>query len=153
MLMLFGSVNPALTSVFLRQPLRPTVYQSVCVKCNKLSEDGAKCQSCGTGPALLPCQQAALSSPTPRPPIRSQPSPGPNSLQQSFYKPATTMRAPRGETLPIRITSARGTLMPLSNGRAPLLAGTSSCCGARNPPKGKRATAAAQQHELNDPSE
>lgn len=61
------------------------------------------------------------------------------------------MRAPRGETVPIRITSTRGTLLPLNNGRAPLLAGTSSCCGARNPPKGKRAT--AKQHELNDPSE
>ncbi|XP_022625983.1 sentrin-specific protease 6 isoform X4 [Seriola dumerili] len=128
------------------EPLRPTMYQSVCVKCNKPSEDSSKCQSCGNGAALLPCQQATLSSPTPRPPIRSQPSPGPNSLQRSF---STTMRAPRGETLPIRITTSRGTLLPLNNGRAPLLAGTSSCCGARNPPKGKRA--AAQQHELNDP--
>ncbi|XP_062266950.1 sentrin-specific protease 6 isoform X3 [Platichthys flesus] len=96
---------------------------------------------------VLPCQQAALSSPTPRPPIRSQPPPGPNSLQQNFYKPATTMRAPQGETMPVRISS-RGTLLPLNNGRAPLLAGTSSCCGPRNPPKGKRT---AQQHKLNDP--
>ncbi|XP_071323643.1 sentrin-specific protease 6 isoform X2 [Trachinotus anak] len=131
------------------EPPRPTMFQSVCVKCNKPSEDSSKCQNCGNITALLPCQQATLSSPTPRPPIRSQPSPGPNSLQQNFYKPATTMRAPRGETLPIRITSTRGTLLPLNNGRSPLLAGTSSCCGARNPPKGKRA--AAQQHELNDP--
>lgn len=61
------------------------------------------------------------------------------------------MRAPRGETLPIRITSARGTLLPLNDGRSLLLAGTSGCCGARNPPKVKRT--AAQQHELNDPSE
>ncbi|XP_070781445.1 sentrin-specific protease 6 [Enoplosus armatus] len=131
------------------EPLRPTVYQTVCVKCNKPSDDG-KCQNCGNGSALLPCQQATLSSPTPRPPIRSQPSPGPNSLQQNFYKPATAARVPRGETLPIRISSTRGTLLPLNNGRSPLLAGTSSCCGARNPPKGKRA-AAARQHELNDP--
>ncbi|XP_019130627.1 sentrin-specific protease 6 isoform X1 [Larimichthys crocea] len=131
------------------EPLRPTVYHSVCVKCNKPSEDGNKCQNCGNGVALLPCQQATLSSPTPRPPIRSQPSPGPNSLQQNFYKPVTTMRAPRGETLPVRIVSTRGTLPPLNNVRSPLLAGTSSCCGARNPPKGKRTT--AQQHELNDP--
>ncbi|KAM9339547.1 sentrin-specific protease 6 isoform 1-T1 [Symphorus nematophorus] len=131
------------------EPLRPTVYQSVCVKCNKPSEDSSKCQNCGNGPALLPCQQATLSSPTPRPPIRSQPSPGPNSLPQNFYKPVTTMRAPRGETLPIRITSTRANLLPLNNGRSPLLAGTSSCCGTRNPPKGKRTT--AQQHELNDP--
>ncbi|TKS75332.1 Sentrin-specific protease 6 [Collichthys lucidus] len=131
------------------EPLRSTVYHSVCVKCNKPSEDGSKCQNCGNGVALLPCQQATLSSPTPRPPIRSQPSPGPNSLQQNFYKPVTTMRAPRGETLPVRIVSTRGTLPPLNNVRSPLLAGTSSCCGARNPPKGKRTT--AQQHELNDP--
>ncbi|XP_039981156.1 sentrin-specific protease 6 isoform X4 [Xiphias gladius] len=132
------------------EPLRPTIYQSVCVKCNKPSEDSGECQNCGNSPTLLPCQQATLSSPTPRPPIRSQPSPGPNSLPQNFYKPATTMRAPRGETVPIRITSTRGTLLPLNNGRSPLLAGTSSCCRARNPPKGKRTTA-AQQHELNDP--
>ncbi|XP_034555316.1 sentrin-specific protease 6 isoform X2 [Notolabrus celidotus] len=132
------------------EPLRPGVHQSVCMKCNKASEDGGKCQTCGNGTTLLPCQQATLSSPTPRPPIRSQPSPGPNSLQQNFYKPATTMRAPRGETtLPIRITSTRGTLLPLNNGRSPLLAGTSSCCGARNTPKGKRT--AAQRLELNDP--
>ncbi|XP_074471250.1 sentrin-specific protease 6 isoform X2 [Sebastes fasciatus] len=134
------------------EPLRQTVYQTVCMKCNKPSEGGSKCQNCGTGLApLMTCQQTTLSSPTPRPPIRSQPSPGPNSLH--FYKPATTMtmRGPHGETLPIRIASTRGTLLPLSNGRTPLLAGTSSCYGARNPPKGKRAAAAAQQHKLNDP--
>ncbi|XP_040920513.1 sentrin-specific protease 6 isoform X2 [Toxotes jaculatrix] len=132
------------------EPLRPTNYQSVCVKCNKPSEDSSKCQNCGNSPALVPRQQARLSSPTPRPPIRSQPSPGPNSLPQNFYKPATTMRAPRGETLPIRVTNARGTLLPLNNGRSPLVPGTSSCCRARNPPKGKRMMA-AQQQELNDP--
>ena len=113
------------------------------MKCNKPSEDGSKCQQCGSG--------VTPSSPTPRPPIRSQPVPSPNSLQQNFYKPVTTMRAPRGDTLPVRITSARGTLLPLSNGRVPLLAGTSGCCGSRNTPRGKRT--AAQQHELNDPSE
>ncbi|KAM7368263.1 hypothetical protein PAMP_014503 [Pampus punctatissimus] len=131
------------------EPLRPNVYQTVCVKCNKLNEDSSKCQNCDSGPALLPCQQAALSSPTPRAPIRSQPPPG-TYLAQNFYKPGTTMRVPRGETLPIRITSTKGTLLPLNNGRSPLLAGTSSCCASRNPPKGKRTTA-AQQHELNDP--
>lgn len=134
---------PVFFLFFHQQPLQPSVYQAVCVKCNKPSEDGSKCQQCGSS--------TMLSSPTPRPPIRSQPSPGPNSLQQNFYKPVTTMRAPRGDTLPVRITSARGTLLPLSNGRTPLLAGTSSCCAARNPPRGKRT--AAQQHELNDPSE
>uniref|UniRef100_A0A3P8RKI7 Sentrin-specific protease 6 n=1 Tax=Amphiprion percula TaxID=161767 RepID=A0A3P8RKI7_AMPPE len=129
------------------EPLRPTAYQTVCMKCNKPSEDSSKCQTCGSSSPLLSSQQATLSSPTPRPPIRSQPSPGPNSLQQNFYKPATTMRAPRGEPVPIRITTTRGTLLPLNNDRAPLLAGTSNCCRARNPPKGKR----SQQHELNDP--
>ncbi|XP_034756112.1 sentrin-specific protease 6 isoform X1 [Etheostoma cragini] len=132
------------------EPLRPTVYQAVCLKCNKPSEDVSKCQSCGCGATLLPCrQQATLTSLTPRPPIRSQPSPGPNNPQQNFYKPASTMRGPRGETLPVRITSIRGSVPPLSNGRSPLLAGTSGGCGARNPPKGKRAT--VQHHELNDP--
>ncbi|XP_054871712.1 sentrin-specific protease 6 isoform X2 [Amphiprion ocellaris] len=129
------------------EPLRPTAYQTVCMKCNKPSEDSSKCQTCGSSSPLLSSQQATLSSPTPRPPIRSQPSPGPNSLQQNFYKPATTMRAPRGEPVPIRITTTRGTLLPLNNDRAPLLASTSNCCRARNPPKGKR----SQQHELNDP--
>ncbi|KAK9531933.1 hypothetical protein VZT92_011323 [Zoarces viviparus] len=136
------------------EPLRPTVYHTVCFKCNKPSEGVSKCQICGTGLALLPpCHPAALTSPTPRPPIRSQPCPGPNGpQQQNFYKPAATMRGPCGEPLPVRIMTTRGTLLPLSNGRTPLLAGTSSCYGARNHPahKGKRA-AAAQRHELNDP--
>lgn len=135
------------------EPLRPTVYHSVCMKCKTPSEDGGKCPSCGTGPALLPCQQAALSSPTPRPPIRSQPSPVALSLPQSFYKPVTTMRAPpRGETLPVRVTSSRGAALPLNNGRTPppLAAASTSCCGAAGTVKGKRA-ASARQHELNDP--
>ncbi|XP_026185353.1 sentrin-specific protease 6 isoform X2 [Mastacembelus armatus] len=128
------------------EPVGPASCQSVCMKCKKPTEDSSKCQNCGL--PVPPCQQATLSSPTPRPPIRSQPSPGPNSLQINFYKPAT--RAPHVDTLPMRITSNRGTLLPLNNGRPPLLAGTSSCCRVRNPPKGKR-TAAAQQHKLNDP--
>ncbi|KAM3602237.1 uncharacterized protein V6R79_000404 [Siganus canaliculatus] len=131
------------------EPLRPTVYQSVCMKCNKPSQDRTKCHSCGHSPTLLPCHQSSLSSPTPRPPIRAQPSPGPNSLQQNFYKPASGTRTPGGDAVPIRISGARGAPPALNNGRTPLLAaGTSSCCGARNPPKGKRT---AQQHELNDP--
>ncbi|KAM9840789.1 sentrin-specific protease 6 [Aulostomus maculatus] len=124
------------------EPLRVNVYQTLCGKCNKSGDISGKCPNCGNDPVLLACQQVTLSLPTPRPPIRSQPSPGPNSPQQNFYKPATTSRAPaRSETLPIRITS--------TNGRSPLLAVTSSCCGARNLPKGKRV--AAGQHELNDP--
>ncbi|XP_063758184.1 sentrin-specific protease 6 isoform X2 [Eleginops maclovinus] len=123
------------------EPVGPIVYHTVCMKCNKPSEDVRTCRTCGSGASLL-------SSPTPRPPIRAQPSPGPTSLQQSFYKPASTVRGPRGEALPVRISGSRGTLLPLSNG---LLAGGSGYCGARNPPgKGKR-TAAAHRHELNDP--
>lgn len=127
------------------EPLQTNVCQPVCMKCNKPVQDGGKCQSCGVS-VLLPCkQQDSLSSPTPRPPIRSQPSPGPNSAQQNFYKPATPVRAPRSETLPIRITNIRSTQPPLNNGRVAPSAGTSSCCGV----KGRKT--AAQQRELNDP--
>lgn len=132
------------------QPVHPTVYQTVCVKCNKPREESNKCQNCESGATLLPCQQVTLSSPTPRPPIRSQPSLGPNSLQQNFYKPGTAVRATRIDALPVRITNTRGTLLPLINGRTPLLAGTSGCCGTRTLSK-KRTV--AQQPELNDPSE
>lgn len=59
------------------------------------------------------------------------------------------MRAPRMEILPVRITSTRGNLLPTHNGRPAGLAGTSSCCGARISPKGKRTTM-AKQLELND---
>uniref|UniRef100_A0A087YH30 SUMO specific peptidase 6a n=1 Tax=Poecilia formosa TaxID=48698 RepID=A0A087YH30_POEFO len=49
--------------------------------------------------------------------------------------------------MPVRVSASR--VAPLSNGRIPVLAGTSGCCRA----KGKRAAAAAagQQPELNDP--
>lgn len=127
--------------------MQPSLYQPVCVMCNKPREQSSKCQNCESGAAPLPCQQLTLSSPTPRPPIRSQPSPGPNSIQQNFYKPVTAVRATRIEALPVRVTNARGT--PLINGRTPLLAGTSGCCATRTPTQ-KRA---AQQPELNDPSE
>ncbi|KAM3861129.1 sentrin-specific protease 6 [Diretmus argenteus] len=134
---------------------RPNVYPAACGKCNKPMDDsGSKCQHCGNSSASLSCQHAqqdAPSSPTPRPPIRSQPSPGPNSLQlgKNFYSTPSAMRVPRMEILPVRITNARGNLLPLHNGRPASLAGTSSCCGARISTKGKRT--AAKQHELNDP--
>ncbi|XP_033990695.1 LOW QUALITY PROTEIN: sentrin-specific protease 6 [Trematomus bernacchii] len=110
------------------QPLCPTVYHTVCMKCKKPSEDVSMCVTCGNGAALL-------SSVTPRPPLRS--SSGQISLQQSFYRPASTLR------------SSRGSLLPLSNSNG-LSAGGSGYQGARNPPKGKEA-AAAHRHELNDP--
>ncbi|KAM4522810.1 sentrin-specific protease 6 isoform 1-T1 [Odontesthes bonariensis] len=128
----------------------PTVYHKVCLKCNKPSEDSSKCQSCGSSFSSLSGQQSTSAAPTPRPPIRSQPSPGPNSLQQNFYKPGTTVRPGYEETVPIQIATTRGTLLPLNNGRSALLAGTSGGCGAKTPAKGKRAMA-AQQHKLNDP--
>lgn len=110
------------------QPLCPTVYHTVCMKCKKPSEDVSMCVTCGNGAALL-------STVTPRPPLRS--SSGQISLQQSFYRPASTLR------------SSRGSLLPLSNSNG-LSAGGSGYQGARNPTKGKRA-AAAHRHELNDP--
>ncbi|XP_076011175.1 sentrin-specific protease 6 isoform X2 [Genypterus blacodes] len=134
------------------EPLRPNVYHTLCGKCSKPSEDGVKCQHCGINAAtVLPFPQATPPSPTPRPPIRSQPSPGPNNLQLSknFYNPASAVRAPRMEILSVRITSTRASLPPLNNGRpAQALAGTSSCCDARLSAKGKRS---ASSHELNDP--
>ncbi|XP_075871497.1 sentrin-specific protease 6 isoform X2 [Nelusetta ayraudi] len=160
------------------EPLRPTVYRSVCAKCNQPSEDSSRCQSCGGATATpLPCQQGALSSPvpspspTPRPPIRAQLSPAASGLlnHHSFFKPApcpshsvspspslspssssaaAATRAPRGgEAVPVRV--ARVALLPVGDGRPPLLAGTSGCCGAPSLQKGKKA-AAAQQKQLND---
>ncbi|KAM6915070.1 sentrin-specific protease 6 [Xenentodon cancila] len=125
------------------EPLRPAITPPACLKCNK---DGGLCQNCGTRAP----QQATSSSPTPRPPIRTQPSPGPNSLQQNFYKPGTNMRLPCAETMPVRLTNMRETLLPLTNGRTPPPVQTSGCSGAGTPPKGKTMPA-GQQHELNDP--
>ncbi|XP_056151139.1 sentrin-specific protease 6 isoform X2 [Lampris incognitus] len=143
------------SSVKAVEPLRLNVYTPLCGKCNTTSDGGTKCQNCGTGQALLQCQhapRASPSSPTPRPPIRPQPSPGPNSLQLSknFYSLASTMRAPRMEIVPVRVTSTRGGLLPLQNGRPVGLDGPLSCCGARVSTKGKR-TVLAKQHQLNDP--
>ncbi|KAM4633410.1 sentrin-specific protease 6 isoform 2-T2 [Polymixia lowei] len=149
------------TPVKAAEPLRTSVYPTACAKCNKPSEDGARCVTCGSGVALLSCQHAQKAPPTsppapaPRPPVRSQPSPGPNSLQpaKSFYGTASTMRAPVLEIMPVRVTAnARGNhLLASHNGKLTAgLTGTSGCCGARISTKGKR-TAAAKQHELDDP--
>ncbi|XP_067098217.1 sentrin-specific protease 6-like isoform X2 [Osmerus mordax] len=140
------------------EPLCPSEYFTVCGKCGKRSEDHAKCQSCGHALSpespchahLLPVQ---LASPAPRPPVRPQPqpsSPGPHSFQsgKSFYGAASTMRAPRMDVVPVRIT--RGNMLQPLNGRPSGLAATTSCCGARVSSKGKR-SAAARQLELNDP--
>ncbi|XP_035986305.1 sentrin-specific protease 6 isoform X1 [Fundulus heteroclitus] len=123
------------------EPAPPTVYHTVCLKCNKPSEDSSRCLSCGSSESLVG-PRSAPASPTPRPSIRPQPPPGPNGLQQNFYKPA--MREP----LPVRVTCGRAGL--LSNGRVPPLAGTSGCCRAGTPTKGK-APGGGQPPELNDP--
>nr|XP_040016639.1 sentrin-specific protease 6 isoform X3 [Gasterosteus aculeatus aculeatus] len=130
------------------EPPRSPLYPMLCLKCSQPSEEGAACRSCGADSALPTFQQGALSSPTPRAPIRSQPSPGPDGPQQKFYKPAATMRVPRGETLPMRMSPLRVSPLRTAGGRSPLLAGTSGCYGARNPAKGKRG---AQRPQLNDP--
>ncbi|KAM9356254.1 sentrin-specific protease 6 isoform 2-T2 [Pholidichthys leucotaenia] len=129
--------------------VEPIVYHTVCMKCHVPSEDVGRCQKCGSSQALLPpssCQQAA---PTPRPSIRPQPSPGPNIVQENFYKPAPNVRVHRGETVPVRVVTNR--MSPLNNGRAPLLAGTSGYCASRNATKGTKVTLANQQRQLNDP--
>lgn len=88
-------------------PLKPTqlqlqtVYQTICLKCNKPREIG-RCSSCGTGPATVPCPQTSVSTPTPRPSItltQNPPRPGPSQgpLQSSsFYRPRSSV------TLPVR---------------------------------------------------
>ncbi|XP_024146835.1 sentrin-specific protease 6 isoform X3 [Oryzias melastigma] len=117
-----------------------TVYYAVCLKCNKPSEDSTKCHNCSSSASLFPRQPATLSSLTPRPPIRPQTSRSPNSLQQNFCKPGTTIKLPGGEAAPVRATSVLGSQMPSSDGTAAVV-GRSS--------KGKRTT--VKQHELNDP--
>ncbi|XP_043962953.1 sentrin-specific protease 6 [Gambusia affinis] len=127
------------------EPGRPAVYHSVCLKCRRPSQLGSSCLTCGSGDSLAPPPtprplagpRPAPSSPDPRPAIRSQNPAGSVGIQQNFYKPGTAM--------PVRISASRAA--PLSNGRIPPLAGTSGCCGA----KGKRAAAAGQPPELNDP--
>ncbi|XP_024912487.1 sentrin-specific protease 6 isoform X2 [Cynoglossus semilaevis] len=134
----------------------PLASQLRAAECNRSSGDRGECQICGPSASavaavLPPCQQATLSSPTPRPPIRSQTSMTPNNLlQQNFYAPAATAKVTRSEVLPLRVSNTRGSALPLNNSRTPLLAGTSGCCGARKPTNGKRTTS-TQQHELNDP--
>ncbi|XP_068198837.1 sentrin-specific protease 6 isoform X2 [Antennarius striatus] len=103
---------------------------------------GGRCQSCGSGPAQLPSQQATLSSPTPRAPLRSQPPPGLNDAQQNFYKPGTTATRAgfRG--------GASRTPPPLIDGRPPPPTGTSGCCVTRTPAKARKGPGAP---EFNDP--
>ncbi|CAL8314948.1 unnamed protein product [Merluccius merluccius] len=140
------------------EPLRPTAFPPPCLKCNGVGHDAS---TCGHGRQLLPsCQhapQAPPTSPTPRPPIHPQHAAGPNSLSlaKNFYGPAAATAGVMGAILPVRVTHGRGALLAPLNGRPaapppPPLPGTSSCCGVRLTPKGKR-TASARQHQLNDP--
>ncbi|XP_061785904.1 sentrin-specific protease 6 isoform X2 [Nerophis lumbriciformis] len=113
-----------------------STYQTMCGKCSMPCEDGTKCHNCGNSPACLPCQQGALSSPYPRPPIRSLPPSAPSSgLQQNFYKPSAYSNRP------VRAASV--------NGPTPRSAATSGCYDVWNPPGQRRKTAA--QHNLDDP--
>lgn len=126
----FRSFSLALS--FRLQPVQPSLFQPVCVKCTQPGEE--------SGPSLLLCRQGAASSPAPRPPIRSQPSLGASSPAQSFYRPVTAARAARLDAPLLRLT----------NPHSPLLAGASGCCGGR---KLVQKRTAAQQQELNDPSQ
>ncbi|KAM8832149.1 sentrin-specific protease 6 isoform 2-T2 [Spinachia spinachia] len=130
------------------EPPRPLLYPALCLKCSQPSEEGGACRSCAADSALPSFQRGAASSPTPRPPIRSQPPPGPDGPPQKFYRPAATLRGPRGETLTMRVSPLRLSPLRTAGGRSPLLGGTSGCYGARNPAKGKRG---AQRPQLNDP--
>ncbi|XP_023808507.1 sentrin-specific protease 6 isoform X3 [Oryzias latipes] len=133
-------VSNSSTPVKQAEAPQSTVYYAVCLKCNKPSEDSTKCHNCRSSASLIPSQPATLSSLTPRPPIRPQTSRSPNSLQQSFCKPGTTIKIPGGEAVPVRATSMLGSQLPSDDGASAVLGRAS----------GKR-TAAVKQHQLNDP--
>ncbi|XP_017308685.2 sentrin-specific protease 6 isoform X6 [Ictalurus punctatus] len=123
------------------ESLQPDEYFTVCGKCGRRSEDHTKCESCGNPlPAEVPLLPAVPSSPAPRVPVRSLPSPGSPSVTQlskSFYGVASGGRATQAETAmnpPARITRG-GLLLPHN--------GAKLTVGKRQP--------LAKQHELNDP--
>uniref|UniRef100_A0A8B9LD28 Sentrin-specific protease 6 n=1 Tax=Astyanax mexicanus TaxID=7994 RepID=A0A8B9LD28_ASTMX len=134
--------------------LEPDEYFTVCGNCGQQSEDHIKCENCGsrlpTENHLLPTIQ---SSPAPRPPIHSQPSPGPTNMQLSknLYGPASGGRSPQVDIVmnpPARIT--RTNLLLPHNGRpAATTAGNSASYEAKLM-KGKRQPL-AKQLEISDP--
>lgn len=115
----------------------------MCGKCGQRSEDHTKCESCGNPlPAEVPLLPSVPSSPAPRVPECSLPSPGSPSITQlnkSFYGVTSGSRSTPAETAmnpPARITRG-GLLLPHNGAKLTM---------------GKRQTL-AKQHELNDPSE
>ncbi|XP_031692870.1 sentrin-specific protease 6 isoform X1 [Oncorhynchus kisutch] len=156
------------------EPLNPERNHTVCGKCSKSSESHSTCEHCGNSlvlevPHLYHPPAAQPTSPTPRPPIRphpqhthphQHPSPGPNSRQltkNSFYGSSSTMRALplRVDTvmnppIPVRITTRAGLPLP-HNGRPAGVGLVGSCCAGKVAGNKGRRTAAAKQHELNDP--
>lgn len=115
----------------------------MCGKCGQRSEDHTKCESCGNPlPAEVPLLPSVPSSPAPRVPERSLPSPGSPSITQlnkSFYGVTSGSRSTPAETAmnpPARITRG-GLLLPHNGAKLTM--------GKRQP--------LAKQHELNDPSE
>ncbi|XP_030626862.1 sentrin-specific protease 6 [Chanos chanos] len=143
-----GGVPSATKAV---EPLQPDEYLTVCGKCERPSSDHVKCDGCGNLLASDVPRPVMPTSPPPRPPIRSQPSPGPTSLQLSknFYGPVPGARSRVDIVMspPVRIT--RANLVPPHNGRACAMAGNASSYVA-NISKSKKQPA-AKQNELNDP--
>ncbi|XP_036438246.1 sentrin-specific protease 6 isoform X1 [Colossoma macropomum] len=146
-----GTVPSSGTAV---EPLQPDEYFTVCGNCGQQSEDHIKCDNCGNS---LPAENHLLptvpSSPAPRPPIRSQNSPGPTNMQLSknFYGPASGARSPQVDIVmnpPARIT--RGSLLLPHNGRPSATSAGNSGSYVAKLTKGKRQPL-AKQHELNDP--
>ncbi|XP_053501519.1 sentrin-specific protease 6 isoform X6 [Ictalurus furcatus] len=133
--------RPMFESISTAESLQPDEYFTVCGKCGRRSEDHTKCESCGNPlPAEVPLLPAVPSSPAPRVPVRSLPSPGSPSVTQlskSFYGVTSGGRATQAETAmnpPARITRG-GLLLPHN--------GAKLTVGKRQP--------LAKQHELNDP--
>ncbi|XP_073711808.1 sentrin-specific protease 6 isoform X2 [Misgurnus anguillicaudatus] len=133
--------------------LKPDDYLTVCGKCGQSSEDHVKCDGCGFQlPAETPPVPDGTSTLTPRPSIRSQPSPAPPSLfiSKNFYSPAPGCRSQQLEIVmnpPMRIT--RGNLLVSHNGR--LLSGSGNLASNGHKQVGGKILQNPKPCELNDP--
>ncbi|XP_072534750.1 sentrin-specific protease 6 isoform X2 [Salminus brasiliensis] len=151
---LFEGMGTVPTSDVQVEDLQPDEYFTVCGNCGQQSEDHVKCENCGNPlPAETHLLPTIPSSPAPRPPIHSQPSPGPTNMQLSknFYGPASGGRSAQVDIVmnpPARIT--RGNLQLPHNGRPSVTAAGNSGAYEAKLTKGKRQPL-AKQHELNDP--
>ncbi|XP_060770003.1 sentrin-specific protease 6 isoform X2 [Neoarius graeffei] len=133
--------RPMFESIGTAESLQPDEYFTVCGKCGQQSEDHTKCESCGNPlPADISLLPAVPSSPAPRVPVRSLPSPGSPSITQlskTFYGVTSGGRTTHAETAmnpPARINRG-GLLLPHNGAKLTM--------GKRQP--------LAKQHELNDP--